>query len=70
MNRSEIGAELRKYRISSCYTQQALGEALGYARPSAALLIRKMELGIIPVPLKHIRKLHDLTGIPYEKLIP
>jgi transcriptional regulator with XRE-family HTH domain len=65
-----IGEELRKYRINAIYTQQQLGEALGFRGRIAEITIQKWEYNERRIPLHHMRKLHELIGIPYEKMIP
>lgn len=65
-----IGEELKRYRINAFLTQKRLGELLGFKGRTAESVIQQWEYNQKTVPLKHFRKLHELIGIPYEKLIP
>ena len=65
-----IGSELKRYRELSFLTQRRLGELLGYQGRCAELSVQQWEYDKRLVPLKHFRKLHQIIGIPYEKLIP
>ena len=64
------GKEIQRYRINAVYTQKELGEALGFHGHTAEIVIQQWESGRRHVPLKHLRKLHELIRIPYEKIIP
>ena len=65
-----VGEELKRYRINSFTTQRRLGEICGLKGRSAERTVQRWEQGTVPVPLKHLRKIHEAIGIPYEKLIP
>ena len=65
-----VGNELRKYRLNAFLTQRKLGELLGMHGRCAETTVQKWEYGKQLVPLRHFRKLHELIGIPYEKLVP
>ena len=66
-----IGSELQRYRERSHLTRKRLGVLLGFPALYAEQIIYQWESGRKAfVPLKHFRKLHELIGIPYEKLIP
>ena len=65
-----IGSELKRYRERSYITQKRLGVMLGFPEQYAEAIIHHWEHDKRNVPLKHFRKLHELIGIPYEKLIP
>ena len=65
-----IGEELKRYRLNAFITQKHLGELLGFHGRTAERIIQRWEHGDINIPLKHFRKLHELIGIPYEKMVP
>ena len=65
-----IGDEVKRYREHAHLTQQRLGLMLGFPPSTARLSVSQWEQNRSPVPLKHFRKLHEIIGIPYEKLIP
>lgn len=62
--------EVKRYRLNALYSRRELGELLGFHGRTAESVIQKWEDGSRCVPLKHFRKLHEILGIPYEKLIP
>lgn len=65
-----IPETIRAARIKQGYTQQSLGEALGYEGTSADSTVRRWEAGSRPVPLEKIRKLAEVLQIPIDSLIP
>ena len=65
-----VHEELKRYRINAFVTQRKLGELCGLKGRSAERTVQRWEKGTVPVPLKHIRAIHNAIGIPYEKLIP
>ena len=65
-----VGEELKRYRMNAFITQKRLGELCGLSSKSAERTVQKWEKGEIPVPLRHLRVIHNAIGIPYEKLIP
>jgi len=65
-----IGENIKRYRIAALFTRKALALRLGMQGRSGEETIYKWETGKRPIPLKYFRPLHDIIGIPFEKLIP
>ena len=66
----DIPAVIKAARIRCGYTQQELGEKLGYAGESANATMRKWETGKTPVPLVKIRPLAAALNLTLDDLIP
>ena len=66
----DIPATIKAARIRCGYTQQELGEKLGYEGESANATMRKWETGKTPVPLVKIRPLAAALGLTLDDLIP
>ena len=66
----DIPAIIKAARIRCGYTQQELGEKLGYAGESANATMRKWETGKTPVPLVKIRPLAAALNLTLDDLIP
>lgn len=66
----DIPATIKAARIRCGYTQQELGEKLGYEGESANATMRKWETGKTPVPLVKIRPLAAALNLTLDDLIP
>jgi transcriptional regulator with XRE-family HTH domain len=66
----DIPAIIKAARIRCGYTQQELGEKLGYEGESANATMRKWETGKTPVPLVKIRPLAAALNLTLDDLIP
>jgi len=64
------GEELKYYRLKAKYTQQQLGEALGYKGRSAEGMIQMWEHDRRNIGTKNIRKLSEILNVPIEKFLP
>jgi len=64
------GDELRELRERRGFTQQRLGELLGYTGKSALVSVQRWEYGTRPIPNTKLKKLARLLRIPLESLIP
>lgn len=66
----DIPAIIKAARIRCGYTQQELGEKMGYAGDSAQVTVRRWESGARPVPLEKIRALAAALSLTLDDLIP
>lgn len=66
----DIPAIIKAARIRCGYTQQELGEKLGYEGDSAQVTVRRWESGSRPVPLVKIRPLAAALNLTLDDLIP
>ena len=66
----DIPAIIKAARIRCGYTQQELGERLGYEGESANATMRKWETGKTPVPLVKIRPLAAALNLTLDDLVP
>lgn len=66
----DIPAIIKAARIRCGYTQQQLGEMLGYTGEYAQVSVRRWELGSKPVPLEKIRPLAAALNLTLDDLIP
>lgn len=66
----DIPAIIKAARIRCGYTQQELGEKLGYAGESAIVTTRRWETGTRPVPIDKIRPLAAALNLTLDDLIP
>lgn len=66
----DIPAIIKAARIRCGYTQQELGEKLGYAGESANAIMRAWETGRRPVPIDKIRPLAAALNLTLDDLIP
>ncbi len=64
------GEQLKEYRKAKGYTQQRLGELLGYEGRTAEMMVQKWEYGARPINPKHYRKLMELLDLTYDEIIP
>ena len=64
-----VGELIRVQRIAKGYTQQALGELLGYTGRSAELTLQSWESGRRKVVRRMIKPLSELLDIPIEQLL-
>ena len=68
--KQQIGDIIRAARIKCGYTQQELGEKLGYEDRSALVSVQNWERGIRPVPLDKMRSLSLVLNLSLDDLIP
>lgn len=61
---------IKAARIRCGFTQQELGEKLGYSESSAGPMIRQFESGKTPVPLVKIRALAAALNLTVDDLVP
>ena len=66
----DIPAIIKAARIKCGYTQQQLGEMLGYTGEYAQVSVRRWETGKTPVPLIKIRPLAAALNLTLDDLIP
>ena len=66
----DIPAIIKAARIKCGYTQQELGEKLGYSTDSAGVMLRTWESGRRPVPLEKIRPLATALNLTVDDLVP
>ena len=66
----DIPATIKEARIRCGYTQQELGEKMGYSESTASATVRRWELGVRPVPIEKIRPLAAVLGLTLDDLIP
>lgn len=60
---------IRERRLVHSFTQQRLGEIMGYTGNCAQVTVATWESGKSKVPRKKIKKLAELLEIPIELLI-
>ena len=65
-----IPAIIKAARIRCGYTQQELGEKLGYSGDGAQVTVRRWESSTRPVPLDKIRPLAAALNLTLDDLIP
>lgn len=61
---------IKAARIRCGFTQQELGEKMGYEGTSAQVSVRRWESGARPVPLEKIRALAAALNLTLDDLIP
>ena len=66
----DIPAIIKAARIKCGYTQQELGEKLGYEGNTANSAVRRWESGLRPVPVDKIRPLGAALNLTLDDLIP
>lgn len=66
----DIPAIIKAARIRCGYTQQELGEKLGYEGESAQVTVRRWETGKILVPVTKVRPLAAALNLTLDDLIP
>lgn len=66
----DIPATIKAARIRCGYTQQELGEKMGYANDSGVVTVRRWENGTRPVPIDKIRPLAAALNLTLDDLIP
>lgn len=66
----DIPAIIKAARLRVGYTQQELGEHMGYSAESAGPLVRQWESGRRPVPLEKIRALAEALNLTVDDLVP
>lgn len=66
----DIPAIIKAARIRCGYTQQELGEKLGYSGDTAGVTVRKWENGKAPIPIVKIRPLAAALNLTLDDLIP
>lgn len=66
----DIPAIIKAARTNVGYTQQELGEYMGYSPESAGPMIRSWESGRRPVPLEKIRALASALNLTVDDLVP
>lgn len=66
----DIPAIIKAARMQLGYTQQELGEKLGYEGATANSTVRRWESGLRPVPLDKIRPLAAALNLTLDDLIP
>lgn len=66
----DIPAIIKAARLRCGYTQQELGEKLGYKGRSAEVTVQRWESGSRPVPLDKIRPLAAALNLTLDDLIP
>ena len=69
ITRQEMGRTIRQARLDKGYTQQYLGEMVGYEK-NASAHVREWESGRYYPPYQRLRAISQVLGIPLEKLIP
>lgn len=65
-----IPEKIKKARQEAGLTQKQVGIALGYKEDVADVCVRRIELGMRPVPNKKLRTLSQVLNIPLDQLIP
>lgn len=66
----DIPAIIKAARIRCGYTQQELGEKMGYEGRSAEVTVQRWESGSRPVPIDKIRALAAALNLTLDDLIP
>lgn len=66
----DIPTIIKAARIKCGYTQQELGEKLGYEGGTANSAVRRWESGLRPVPLEKIRALAAALNLTVDDLVP
>lgn len=66
----DIPPVIKAARIREGFTQQELGERMGYEGETAGATMRKWETGKTPVPMKKIRQLAAVLNLTLDDLIP
>lgn len=66
----DIPAIIKAARIRCGYTQQELGERMGYEGEYAQVAVRRWESGSKPVPIDKIRPLAAALNLTLDDLIP
>ena len=66
----DIPAIIKAARIRCGYTQQELGEKLGYSESTSSAIVRRWENGTRPVPIDKIRPLAAALNLTLDDLIP
>lgn len=66
----DIPATIKAARLRCGYTQQELGEKMGYEGESAIVTARRWENGTRPVPIEKIRPLAAALNLTLDDLIP
>lgn len=66
----DIPPIIKAARIRQGFTQQELGERMGYSGESAGATMRKWETGKTPVPMVKIRQLAAVLNLTLDDLIP
>ena len=61
---------IKAARLRCGFTQQELGEKLGYEGLTAQVSVRRWESGSRPVPLEKIRALAAALSLTLDDLIP
>ena len=64
------GEQLKEARLEMKYTQQRLGELLGFTGRNAELMIQHWEHNRRNIPLRYYRKISEILEIPLERMIP
>ena len=66
----DIPAIIKAARVRCGFTQQELGEKLGYEGDSAQVAVRQWESGRRPIPIIKIRALAAALNLTLDDLIP
>ena len=66
----DIPAIIKAARLRCGYTQQELGEKMGYEGQSAPVAVRQWESGRRPVPIDKIRPLAAAMNLTVDDLVP
>lgn len=66
----DIPATIKAARLRCGYTQQELGEKMGYSVSTAGATVRRWENGTRPVPIDKIRPLAAALNLTLDDLIP
>ena len=66
----DIPAIIKAARLRCGYTQQELGEKMGYEGQSAAVSVRRWEAGSAPIPILKIRPLAAALDLTVDDLVP
>lgn len=66
----DIPAIIKAARIKCGYTQQELGEKMGYEGRSAEVSVQRWENNRAPVPLVKIRALAAALNLTVDDLVP
>lgn len=66
----DIPPIIKAARIRAGFTQQELGERIGYTGQTAQVSIRKWESGKAPVPMAKVRQLAAVLNLTLDDLIP
>lgn len=65
-----IEQQLKWFRHKKGLTQMELGIKLGYSREYAQKNVSRWELGLRPVPRKHLKRMAEILEMPVENLLP